>query len=132
MLPQAFATRLPMDVVPHVSPRHAGRGVFVADRSPNLATVPPADALAARGCPLCECGDSEVSLRIAVTRGPAAGSYELRRCSACELIFAEPRLADSLLATLYDEDFYFSTGWPYRGFAEWVLREIQRTRQRRV
>jgi len=104
----------------------------VAHRLLEVADIPRAEAPAVRGCPLCESGDSRLFLPIAVSRGPAAGSYELRQCTACELIFVEPRLADSLLATLYDQDFYFSTGWPYRGFAEWVMREIQRTRQRRV
>jgi len=44
----------------------------------------------------------------------------------------DPRPVDSKLAGLYDEDFYFSTGWPFRRLAERILFEIQRTRQRRV
>jgi SAM-dependent methyltransferase len=67
-----------------------------------------------------------------VSRGPGAGAYELRQCLACELIYVDPRLDDSVLAKLYDEDFYFSTGWALRGIAELVIRQIQRTRERRV
>jgi 2-polyprenyl-3-methyl-5-hydroxy-6-metoxy-1,4-benzoquinol methylase len=67
-----------------------------------------------------------------VTRGPAAGTYELRRCQACELVRVDPRLDDAVLSRLYDEDFYFSTGWALQGIAELVIRQIQRTRQRRV
>ena len=60
------------------------------------------------------------------------GDYELRQCEACELIRLYPRLDDSVLARLYDEEFYFSTGWALRGIAEQVIQRIQRTRQRRV
>ena len=100
-----------------------------------LALAAPAAPVAPLGrklCPLCTCGQSELYQRITVTRGPASGSYELRRCLACELIFVDPRLEDATLARLYDEDFYFSTGWALRGIAEQVIRQIQRTRQRRV
>ena len=96
------------------------------------AAVRTPDVLPENSCPLCAGSESRLFLGITVTRGPGAGSYELRRCADCGLVFVLPRLPDSILATLYDEDFYFSTGWPYRGFAEWVMREIQRTRQRRV
>lgn len=65
-------------------------------------------------------------------RGPGAGDYELRRCLDCEFVFVNPRPADAVLSGLYDEGFYFSTGWPFRRLAEWILFEIQRTRQRRV
>ncbi len=104
----------------------------MANRSLDVAAAPRADGFAARSCPLCEGGESRRFQRITLTRGPAAGAYELRQCVACELIFVDPRLEDSMLATLYDEDFYFSTGWPYRGIAEFVIQRIQRTRQRRV
>jgi len=104
----------------------------VANRSLDVATVPRADGCAVKRCPLCEGGDSRVFERVTLTRGPAAGSYELRQCVACELIFVDPRLEDPILATLYVEDFYFSTGWPYRSIAELVIQQIQRTRQRRV
>jgi SAM-dependent methyltransferase len=104
----------------------------VAHRVQEAADLSIAVAPAVRSCPLCAGGDHRLFLPITVSRGPAAGSYELRRCTACGLVFVEPRLADPTLATLYDQDFYFSTGWPYRGFAEWIMREIQRTRRRRV
>ncbi|HEY6196859.1 MAG TPA: class I SAM-dependent methyltransferase [Candidatus Eisenbacteria bacterium] len=98
----------------------------------DLASAPRAEGYAVNCCPLCGCGESRLFKRLAVTRGPAAGTYELRQCLACELIFVDPRLDDSILARLYDEDFYFSTGWALRGIAELVMRQIQRTRQRRV
>jgi SAM-dependent methyltransferase len=47
-------------------------------------------------------------------------------------VFVDPRPADSVLSGLYDEDFYVSTGWPFRRLAERLLPQIQRTRQRRV
>jgi 2-polyprenyl-3-methyl-5-hydroxy-6-metoxy-1,4-benzoquinol methylase len=107
----------------------------LASRTLDVASVPEAARTAGKGikvCPLCTFGHSRLFQRIAVTRGPAAGDYELRRCEACELIFVEPRLDDAILARLYDEDFYFSTGWALRGISELVIRQIQRTRQRRV
>lgn len=104
----------------------------MAIRSLEVAAVPGPHASAVGSCPLCEAGESRVHLRVTVTRGPAAGDYALRRCAACALVFVDPRPVDAVLAGLYDEDFYFSTGWPYRRLAEAVLREIQRTRQRRV
>ena len=85
-----------------------------------------------RCCPLCGGGGSARFLGVTLTRGPAAGDYDLRQCLACDLVFVDPRPGDVLLAGLYDEDFYFSTGWPFRRLAERVLLEIQRTRQRRV
>jgi 2-polyprenyl-3-methyl-5-hydroxy-6-metoxy-1,4-benzoquinol methylase len=107
----------------------------MATRTLDVASVPGAARAAGPGikvCPQCTSGRSRLFQRIAVTRGPAAGDYELRQCEACELIFVEPRLDDSILARLYDEDFYFSTGWALRGISELVIRQIQRTRQRRV
>jgi len=98
----------------------------------SVATAAAAERPALKICPLCTCSQSQLYQRITVTRGPAAGSYELRRCEACELIFVDPRLDDAILARLYDEDFYFSTGWVLKGISELVIRQIQRTRQRRV
>jgi len=86
----------------------------------------------ARGCPLCTSTASVPILEIPLARGPAAGLYTLRRCLACDLVFTDPRPADEVLSGLYAEEFYFSTGWPFRGLAEFVLHGIQRTRQRRV
>jgi len=107
----------------------------MATRTLDVASVPGAARAAGSGiqvCPQCTSGRSQRFQRITVTRGPAAGDYELRKCEACALIFVEPRLDDSILARLYDEDFYFSTGWALRGISELVFRQIQRTRQRRV
>jgi 2-polyprenyl-3-methyl-5-hydroxy-6-metoxy-1,4-benzoquinol methylase len=104
----------------------------VAIQSPERNVVPTREDLAVRICPLCTCGQSRLYQGITVSRGPAAGRYELRRCLACELIFVDPRPDDRLLSRLYDEDFYFSTGRVFQGIAERVIRQIQRTRQRRV
>jgi 2-polyprenyl-3-methyl-5-hydroxy-6-metoxy-1,4-benzoquinol methylase len=107
----------------------------MATRTLDVASVARAEraaGVAIKMCPLCTCGQSVPYQRITVTRGPAAGLYELRKCEACELIFVDPRLDDSILAKLYDEDFYFSTGWALQGISELVLQQIQRTRQRRV
>jgi SAM-dependent methyltransferase len=107
----------------------------VASQSLDLATIARAEASrrpALKTCPLCSCSQSELHQRITVTRGPAAGDYALQRCAACELIFVDPRLDDAILSQLYDEDFYFSTGWALRDISELVIRQIQRTRQRRV
>ena len=104
-------------------------------RALEIVSAPRARAAAARSldsCPLCSCGQSRAVQRIAVTRGPAARDYELLQCEACELIRLKPRLDDSALSQLYDEEFYFSTGWALRGIAEMVIHQIQRTRQRRV
>lgn len=107
----------------------------MANRALELVLAPRAGAAAAPSidtCPLCTSGQSRTVQRIAVARGPAAGDYELRQCEACELIRLDPRLDDSRLSQLYDEEFYFSTGWALRGIAERVMHQIQCTRQRRV
>ena len=90
------------------------------------------EQLCPKTCPLCSCGQSDLHLRMEVTRGPAVGLYELRRCLACELVYTDPRLSDAALSRLYEEDFYFSTGWALRDLAAWVIHQIQCTRQRRV
>lgn len=97
----------------------------------SAADPAPPRALA-RACPMCGGGQSEVHQRIEVGRGLAAGTYELRRCLACELIFVDPRLDDAVLSQLYDEDFYFSTASAFQDIAELVMHQIQCTRQRRV
>lgn len=107
----------------------------MANRVLELASAPSVRAKLAPSvdtCPLCTCARSRTVQRIEVTRGPATGIYELRQCEACELIRLDPRLDDSALSQLYDEEFYFSTGWALRGIAEQVLHRIQCTRQRRV
>ncbi len=103
-----------------------------ATRVLESAPVHAAPRVLASTCPLCSGGQSELHQRIEVTRGPAAGVYELCRCLACDLIHVQPRLSDTLLAQLYDEDFYFSTGWALEHASRMVLHQIQCTRQRRV
>lgn len=102
--------------------------IRIMERSP----VPRAVGIERKTCPLCAVDESTLFQNLVVTRGPAAGSFELRQCAGCGLIFVDPRLDDSVLSQLYDEDFYFSTGWALRGVAELVIRQIQRTRQGRV
>ncbi len=134
--PPVPRTRLPHDdLAAHTPETRAGWSVLVANRALELVTAPSMDAAedsAISTCPLCTCSQSRTFQRIAVTRGPATGFYELRQCEACELIHVDPRLHDGVLSRLYDEDFYFSTGWALQGVAELVMHQIQCTRQRRV
>ena len=90
------------------------------------------EAFAVRSCPLCEGSRSTLFYRVTLTRGQIEGFFELRRCLDCELVFVDPRLSDSTLARLYDEEFYFSTGWPYGALASQVIELIQSVRRRRV
>lgn len=99
---------------------------------PGPALTSAAQVPASKPCPLCSHGESDVHQCIEVARGPAAGKYALRRCRACELIYLDPRLPDSILAKLYGDDFYFSTGHALANIAELVLHRIQCARQGRV
>jgi 2-polyprenyl-3-methyl-5-hydroxy-6-metoxy-1,4-benzoquinol methylase len=67
-----------------------------------------------------------------VSSGKIVGAFELRKCERCELVYVDPRLSDDDLARLYDEDFYFSTGWSYETLASWVIEFIQTRRRHRV
>jgi 2-polyprenyl-3-methyl-5-hydroxy-6-metoxy-1,4-benzoquinol methylase len=60
------------------------------------------------------------------------GPFELRRCLDCRLVFLDPRPADAELEKLYDEEFYFSTGWGYDALAAGVIDLFQARRRGRV
>jgi SAM-dependent methyltransferase len=95
-------------------------------------STPRLEVSAIKSCPLCDGSRNRLFYRVALTGGRVDGSYELRRCLDCELVFVDPRLSDSTLARLYDEEFYFSTGWPYGALASKVIELIQSMRRRRV
>jgi 2-polyprenyl-3-methyl-5-hydroxy-6-metoxy-1,4-benzoquinol methylase len=100
--------------------------------APATATIGTPDALAIEPCPLCGGRRSARLYRVANPSGRFPGAFELRRCSGCELVYVDPRPDDDALAGLYDEDFYFSTGWSYETLASWVIEFIQSRRRRRV
>lgn len=83
-------------------------------------------------CPLCTGGHSTLLHRLSDPSRRVEGVFELRRCSNCELVYVTPRPCDDALARLYDEDFYFSTGWSYAALASCVIELIQTRRRLRV
>lgn len=83
-------------------------------------------------CPLCDDPRGEVLHRLGDPGGRIPGTFELRRCLGCGLVFTDPRPGDEQLAGLYGEEFYFSTGWSYRALAGLVIELIQSRRRRRV
>lgn len=96
------------------------------------APAPSTKTRAVESCPLCGGARSTLFQRVDVAGGPVDGSFELRRCRDCDLVFVDPRLSDEMLSRLYDEDYYFSTGWPYGRFASAAIELIQSQRRRRV
>ena len=98
--------------------------------APAVPRIPPVRAL--KRCPLCDGQQSELLYRLNDPSGKLEGVFELRRCLGCELVHVDPRPSDEALAALYDEDFYFSTGWSYDRIASWVIEFIQTGRRRRV
>lgn len=105
--------------------------------STGLALPLPAtrDAMAAHEvehCPLCRNSRRAPLRRLSDPSGRLAGTFELLRCLDCELVYVSPRPSDEALAALYDEDFYFSTGWAYVALASFVIESIQGRRRRRV
>ncbi len=94
------------------------------------AGTPPAPAI--ERCPCCD-GPASTPLRsVTAAGGRIAEVFELRECRACGIVFLEPRPDDRLLARLYDEDFYVSTGWSYQALASRVIELNQSGRRRRV
>ena len=83
-------------------------------------------------CPLCDDPRGTPVHRLADPSGRIAGVFELRRCTGCGIVYVDPRPGDEALTRLYDEDFYFSTGWSYRALAAMVIECIQSRRRRRV
>ena len=96
-----------------------------------LATLAP-ESVAVESCPLCDDPRSTRVHRLTDPSGQIPGVFELRRCSACGIVYVDPRPGVDALTRLYDEDFYFSTGWPYRRLASLVIQCIQSCRRRRV
>jgi 2-polyprenyl-3-methyl-5-hydroxy-6-metoxy-1,4-benzoquinol methylase len=96
------------------------------------AVLPIPAALPVEQCP--SCGDRRSTMLHRVTDPSAriAGTFELRRCLSCEIVYVDPRPDDEVLASLYDQDFYFSTGWSYETLASWVIEFIQMRRRHRV
>jgi SAM-dependent methyltransferase len=103
-----------------------------------LSVTPERDPTAAPGavavkrCPACDAPGSRTIHRLTDPSGRIAGVFELRRCAGCEVVYVSPRPSDEALTALYDEDFYFSTGWSYDALAEWFLEAIQAQRRGRV
>jgi SAM-dependent methyltransferase len=67
--------------------------------------------------------------RIRVSHPVAGGTYRLRRCRDCELVYLTPRLADATLAELYGEEFYFPEDSAFSGIADGVKELIQDARR---
>jgi SAM-dependent methyltransferase len=67
--------------------------------------------------------------RIRVTHLAAGGTFRLRRCRDCDLVYLTPRLDDATLATLYGEEFYFPSESPFGAIAEGVKDLIQDARR---
>jgi SAM-dependent methyltransferase len=89
-------------------------------------------AVSVEHCPLCSDGRSTVLHRLADPSGKIPGTFELKRCLGCEIVYVDPRPGDEALAALYDDNFYFSTGWSYEMIAALVIETIQARRRRRV
>jgi len=102
-----------------------------------LPAAPPTangspDPQAIEHCPLCDDPRSVLLHRLADPSGTVAGEFDLRRCLGCRAVFVDPRPSDETLAALYDEKFYFSTGWAYDGLARSIIELIQSRRRHRV
>jgi 2-polyprenyl-3-methyl-5-hydroxy-6-metoxy-1,4-benzoquinol methylase len=100
--------------------------------APPPATNDTPRAHAVENCPLCGGRRNEAIHRLTDPSGRIAGVFTLRRCLGCELVYVDPRPSDDALVALYDEDFYFSTGWSYQALASTVIELIQANRRRRV
>lgn len=80
-------------------------------------------------CPLCSGTRSLVLRRIAVSHPRVGGTYRLRRCRDCDLVYLTPRLGDETLATLYGEEFYFPKDSAFSAIAQAVQELIQDARR---
>jgi 2-polyprenyl-3-methyl-5-hydroxy-6-metoxy-1,4-benzoquinol methylase len=58
-------------------------------------------------CPICAQTSSEVLYRMTYPEYRYAGTFILRRCSGCGLLFNSPRLDDGELEKLYSKNYYF-------------------------
>lgn len=103
-----------------------------SERIPAVRAIGVARALPAERCPLCD-GPKHESVRlVAAPGGRIAEVFELLRCAGCGVVFLRPQPQAHALAKLYDEDFYFSTGWHYDALAALVIELIQTRRRQRV
>src|SRR5436190_12090260 len=89
------------------------------------ATPPPP-------CPLCSGTRSQVLRRIDVRHLAIGGTYRLRRCLDCDLVYVTPRLDDQTLATLYGAEFYFPKDSALSAIASGVQELIQDARRQVV
>ena len=83
-------------------------------------------------CPLCGGRGGSRLHRLTDPGGRIPGEFELLRCDTCALVYVSPRPNNAALAALYDEEFYFSTGWSYAALAASVIECIQSRRRHRV
>ena len=98
---------------------------------PGLRPRGPA-ANSATPCPLCSGTRSHVLRRFTVRHLAPGGTYRLRRCRDCELVYVTPRLDDATLATLYGEEFYFPRDTAVSAIAAGVQDLIQDARRQVV
>jgi 2-polyprenyl-3-methyl-5-hydroxy-6-metoxy-1,4-benzoquinol methylase len=70
--------------------------------------------------------------RIVVSHLAIGGTYRLRRCLDCDLVYVTPRLDDRTLATLYGAEFYFPKDSALSGIATGVQELIQDARRQVV
>lgn len=89
-------------------------------------------APARTACPMCESLEHQSMHRFHVTQGKVRGRFEILQCRICQLRFLAPHPEQAEWSKLYDDEFYFSTGWHYAELAAWVIDRIQRLRRRRV
>ena len=99
----------------------------VLDR-PLSRVLRPAAASAAT-CPVCAGTHSRTLRRFRVRLPGIEGTFRLRRCRDCDLVFVSPRLDDELLVSLYGEEFYFPPSSPMGGIAAGVQELIQAARR---
>jgi len=97
-----------------------------------LSFDPVAGREPVRACPLCRGRDSTLVRTLTEPSGRIAGTFEMRRCAHCGLAHTHPLPNERDLELLYDERFYFSTGWWYQAAAAIVIEIIQGARRRRV
>lgn len=58
-------------------------------------------------CCICAAGDSEPLFETEYPIFKYPGTFSIRKCSGCGLIFNSPRLCDEDIRALYDENYYF-------------------------
>ena len=92
--------------------------------APAFRGCPPAPP-----CPLCSGTRSHVLQRFTVSHALAGGTYRLRRCRDCDLVYLTPRLGDAALATLYGEEFYFPEESAFSAIADGIKELIQEARR---